>query len=235
MAGSQVDKSSAIGYLQAQVLGYEAVTTTKQNANYYDPTVTQYIKAGSIIEISGELYKFASDEAITLPAFTVNTIFYVKFVPSGTTCTVATTATAPTWNEQKNGFYDGNDRYLFNSFMKFSNQYTGFRLMDKSNCALYIESGSGASAMTRQEFYNIVSPYLTSVQDGVKAEIYLEDSTASYFVKSIKRQGATRIDIVGIRFSMVSASVPNIEGLPINSTDTTLTQVIGGIGLVSTS
>lgn len=91
----------------------------------YNTTGLPAIAAGSIIEVSGALYEFTSDEAIT--GSPSNGTVYIQIIPGATTCTAAFTNTAPTWNDSKQGFYGTNTaanyRYLEYKMTKSGTSY----------------------------------------------------------------------------------------------------------------
>jgi hypothetical protein len=68
------------------------------------------IAAGSWADVNGALYKFDSNESIsTTDPVTSSTvasgIIYIVLIPSGSSCTAAFTATAPTFSDSKQGWY----------------------------------------------------------------------------------------------------------------------------------
>jgi len=91
----------------------------------YNTTGLPAIAAGSIIEVSGALYEFTSDEAIT--GSPSNGAVYIQIIPGATTCTAAFTNTAPTWSDAKQGFYGtdaaANYRYLEYKMTKSGTSY----------------------------------------------------------------------------------------------------------------
>ena len=66
---------------------------------------------GSVIEIGGSVYQFATAEAFTGTVASGETAYMVA-VPSGVTCTVEYAASAPTWSAEKNGWYVESDRFF---------------------------------------------------------------------------------------------------------------------------
>jgi len=76
--------------------GMHAVSLTN-----YDNTSLPAIAAGSVIEVDGALYKFASEEAIG--GSPSDGTVYIKIIPS--TITAEFTNTAPTWSDSKQGWY----------------------------------------------------------------------------------------------------------------------------------
>lgn len=120
MAGNQVSKTVAIDYFQQAVLGYDATTLT----TYADGSTAPQVASGSIVEISQELYEFPSNETITgWSGISNSTQAYIKFVPSGATCTVVFTSSAPTWSDAKHGWYSSNDRYVYAVYKDVSGNY----------------------------------------------------------------------------------------------------------------
>jgi len=129
MAGSQVSKTVAIDYFQEAVLGYSAA-----NISNYDNTSEPKVQAGSVIEISQELYEFSSEESITGWSGIANaTQAYIYFVPAGTSCTVIFSSTTPTWSNAKNGWYNGNNRAEWAVYRTNSTTYSNkYRLSNQS-------------------------------------------------------------------------------------------------------
>lgn len=80
----------------------------------YDNTSESQIAAGSIIEVGGALYKVTTDTAIS--GSPSDGTVYIYMVPSGVTLIPTYTNTAPTWDNEKNGWYgtgaSANYRYL---------------------------------------------------------------------------------------------------------------------------
>jgi hypothetical protein len=71
------------------------------------------ILAGSHIEINASIYQFSADYAPNASSWTAISSasnVFLKAIPSGTTCTVEYTTTAPTWSSSKKGWYTSNDR-----------------------------------------------------------------------------------------------------------------------------
>lgn len=78
--------------------GYHQVSLTEMTT-----TTVPKIAAGSLIEVAGALYSFASDE--TLGGSPSDGTVYIYIVPAGATCTAVMTNTAPTWSDAKQGWY----------------------------------------------------------------------------------------------------------------------------------
>jgi len=84
------------------------------------------IKAGSWIETDGAIYKFeGDDEVITGWGGIANsTVCYVKVIPDGDDITAEFTDVAPTYIDLKNGWYDGDDRYILWLYKDAVPEYT---------------------------------------------------------------------------------------------------------------
>jgi len=83
--------------------GYNVLTLT-----HMADTTVPAITAGSCIEVNGSLIQFNSEEAISLiDPHTSATVAngYVYIIINGTTGLAYFTATAPTWNDAKQGWY----------------------------------------------------------------------------------------------------------------------------------
>lgn len=81
----------------------------------YDTTAKPKLAAGSVIEVNGAL--FIADDDEDPSGSPADGTVYLKIVPSGSTATVELTATAPTWDNEKQGWYsptagEESQRYL---------------------------------------------------------------------------------------------------------------------------
>ena len=96
--------------LERQRAGYIQLSLTNFTNNN-EPTIA----AGSVVEISGTLYSVTSNESIAGWGAISNGPVWIKLVPDGVNPFSAEyTATAPTWIDAKQGWYDGTgtDRYV---------------------------------------------------------------------------------------------------------------------------
>lgn len=103
-------------------------------------TTVPAIAGGSWADNNGALYKFDSNEGISItdPVTTATVAdgsIWVCLVPSGSSITAAFTATAPTWSDSKQGWYgtggQANYRYIA-SLEKSSTVYETKRKLQKS-------------------------------------------------------------------------------------------------------
>jgi hypothetical protein len=93
--------------LEKQRIGKPQLSLTN-----FSNTLEPAVAAGSVVEVGGSLYTVTVDEAITGWAGIGNdTDCYIKMVP-GSPMTVAFVTAAPTWSHAKQGWYNGNDRYV---------------------------------------------------------------------------------------------------------------------------
>lgn len=104
MAGAQISTSVTI---IDSLHGFMGLSLTE-----YSTSAAAAIAAGSVVEIAGAMFTFASDEAINASswtAITTATTAYIALTPSGTAgsqvVTAAYTATAPTWRDDLQGWY----------------------------------------------------------------------------------------------------------------------------------
>ena len=103
------DWSDFVDFTQRIARGYHGVSLT----NYENDSEPQ-VAAGSGVEVGGAFYEFTALESITgWGAISNDTVAYIKVVPAGAAITVEFVAAAPTWSTSKQGWYVGNDRYLF--------------------------------------------------------------------------------------------------------------------------
>ncbi len=102
MAGVQV--TVAITALEEQRRGFMALTLSDFLNDVTEPLIT----LGSVVEIAGALYIFNGNEAITgFGAIATSTTAYIELTASGASVTAAWTTTAPAWDSDKQGFYNG--------------------------------------------------------------------------------------------------------------------------------
>lgn len=92
----------------------------KQRIKKLDVSLTNFantsapqIAAGSVVEVNGSLYSFTSDESISgWTSIANNTDCYIKLTAGASSVTASYTTTPPTWSHAKQGWYDGNERYI---------------------------------------------------------------------------------------------------------------------------
>lgn len=124
MAGSQVSEAVALTILQAQRLGYIALSFDE-----WTTTNEPEIQAGSKIEIAGSMYTFGSAEDIDpdgdWAGFGNSTQIYCKLVVSGTNVTSKLTTTAPTWDDARQGYYGTGGSALHRYYAKIYKDSSG--------------------------------------------------------------------------------------------------------------
>jgi len=136
MAGEQINNYSQLdsNILEMQLTldqtrkGLHQISLTN-----YDNTSLPAIAAGSVIEVDGALYKFASEEAIG--GSPSDGTVYIKIIPS--TITAEFTNTAPTWSDSKQGWYgtttSATHRYLEFKMDKATAVYSNKRTFTHSD------------------------------------------------------------------------------------------------------
>ena len=121
-----VNLTAIMATAQAMRNGHFALSLTEM-----DSTTIPQIAAGSIIDISGTLVYFYSNETITGTAS--DGVTYIKLIYSSGTIAAIWTATAPTFDSSKNGWYgtggSSSHRYIA-SMIKSSTSYTDKKLYD---------------------------------------------------------------------------------------------------------
>jgi hypothetical protein len=124
--------------VEKQRLGFIALSLTN-----YDNDSEPQIAASSVVEISGSLFKFDSNDSIGGTP-TSGQINYIMLEVSGSgdsqTVSGSWTTTAPTWNDAKQGWYDvtGNKRYVGGCYydgtnykLKFINHHRDFGIYER--------------------------------------------------------------------------------------------------------
>ena len=128
MAGARIDMpingasdwSSFVDIVQLMMEGFMSVSLTEMESNS-EPV----IESVSTIIVKGTCYKFAADETITgWAGIGVSTEAYIYVVPNGATCTAIWSATAPAWDSDYQGWYNGNNRCIGGAYKDGSGNCT---------------------------------------------------------------------------------------------------------------
>ncbi len=113
-AVGDVDLTALMNTVDLQRVTFQGLSLTN-----YDNTSLPAIAAGSLVEVAGALFKFASEEAITGWGSVAVGAAYIKLVPAGTdpdTVTAEFTDIVPSWVDAKQGWYGiggaANHRYV---------------------------------------------------------------------------------------------------------------------------
>jgi len=104
MSGTKINNYSQLdsNILELQLTSDQSFKGKHQvSLTNYDNTSLPAVAAGSVIEVNGALYKFASEEAIT--GSPSDGTVYIYIDPA--TITAVFTNTAPTWSDSKQGWY----------------------------------------------------------------------------------------------------------------------------------
>lgn len=98
----------------------------------FDFPFSPKVESGSIFDVNGALFVLTGDESISgFSSIPVDTEFYVVYDESANGFIYS--ANAPTWSDGKQGWYNGNDRYLFSLYKYNSSSYADKALMKNSN------------------------------------------------------------------------------------------------------
>lgn len=126
--------------------------------NWTSTSIPQ-VAAGSNIVINSAIYTFSANETIVDLAGVANsTEVWFKAVPSGSSCTVsAVTADASSWDADKGGYYDGNDRYFGGCYKDGSGNYTNKWLYHRRNRILNVTDYDGSGNANVNELVKFAS------------------------------------------------------------------------------
>ncbi|KPJ86337.1 MAG: hypothetical protein AMS17_12890 [Spirochaetes bacterium DG_61] len=179
--------------VEKQRLGFIAFSLTN-----FDNESEPQIAAGSVIEISGSLFKFDSNDSIGGTP-TSGQINYIILEVSGSgdeqTVSGSWTTTAPSWNDAKQGWYDatGNKRYVGKCY------YDGLNYTDKvvysNNRSLTDRNGSEVTAL--------------------KIETKIKEDTST----GIPADTVQNIDVTGFSFTPDAIENVSIRAWPTNEHD----------------
>ena len=134
-------------------------STDTQRRGYHGASLTAWagtarpsISAGSCVEIGGALIEFKADE--TIAGASSDGTFYIEIDANNYTATF--TASQPSWNDERQGFYNGNNRCLNyivvrsgGSYYKYSTadaSYAGFDYAGNLRGNNFVTSGGDISA-----------------------------------------------------------------------------------------
>ncbi len=170
-----VDLTALMNTVDLQRVTYQGLSLTN-----YDNTALPAIAAGSLVEVAGALFKFASEEAITGWAGVGVGAAYIKLVPAGTdpdTVTAEFTDTAPAWSDAKQGWYgtggNANNKYVAGLYKvdaaTYSKKYL-FHSINKSNLNIKLYGDGGVSSYGYYFGDVTAGANLLLFEDSVKAE-----------------------------------------------------------------
>jgi len=114
-----VDLTSLMTTTDAQRIDKHAVSLTEFSTDT-EPEIAE----GSKIEVNGALFKFDDDETID-DSGVANGMCFVKLLPVDDSITAEFTNDAPTWDDEKQGWYEAetNNRYLNFAMVKIDAAY----------------------------------------------------------------------------------------------------------------
>src|SRR6056297_2183806 len=130
--GSKVTTPSTTSWTETELQNFiawvEKAQVGKINISFsnMDNTSEPKIQSGSIVEIAGSLYNFASEEAATGWSGIANsTQAYMKLVTSGTSVSAEWTTTAPVYRDDYQGWYESgtDERYVLRCYKDSDGDY----------------------------------------------------------------------------------------------------------------
>jgi len=146
MAGAQV--AVAVTALEEQRKGYNGISLTNYNSQTLDAAIAQ----GSVVELGGALFEFSTDETLTGFAGLGNrSRAFLELTVSGSSITGAWTATVPTWDDDKQGWYTTTKRVVATAWKDGSGNQTNKRLLfgqDLRQVATLIDINGANHTMT---------------------------------------------------------------------------------------
>jgi hypothetical protein len=105
--------------VEAQRFGYQAISLTHMTDG-----VAPEVAQGSMIEIGGALFEATGNDAIAgLAGIANSSAVYLKYAVTGTSAAASATIVAPTWDTNRQGWYDGDDRYFGGLYKDGSGNY----------------------------------------------------------------------------------------------------------------
>lgn len=131
------DMSSVLASLEGQRIDFMSISLTN-----WDNTTVPEIAAGSFLNLDGSLFIFSANEFII--GTPIDGELYIKIIPSidGLTATAEWTSVAPVWNDGKQGFYSGNERYVAVMF-KAGGSYANKTILKRREDFVFRRYGNG--------------------------------------------------------------------------------------------
>jgi len=153
MAGTKISNygigdtnlTALMGSTDAQRRGFCSVSLTN-----YDNSNLPAVAEGSVIEVNGALFEFKADEAIG--GAPINGTVYIKVIPAADVCTVEFDNDAPTWDTEKQGWYEPatNNRYLPFRMIKSGADYLDKCELPKYGTPIYGHMADGTPLYSKE-------------------------------------------------------------------------------------
>ncbi len=144
MANSQV--VIAASCIDKERLGYQACSLTHPADNS-----APAIAAGGKVEIAGALYDITADETIVDGGIANSSQVYFLLTVSGASFTAAMTITAPTWDQNKQGFYTGINRAIGGCYKDSGGNYVSKWLYEDKQINSFIRYLDGTIQITNAQ------------------------------------------------------------------------------------
>ncbi len=184
----------------------------------YDNDTAPAVKVGSVFDCNGAIYlvETADETPSGYPGITNDTMFYLVFDVSA--LAFVYTETAPTWSDTLQGWYNGNDRYLYVLNKTTDATYGGYQGKQGYDSykgefqALFVLTG-----LPHSYIYTLLSAYATTI--GVTVRIKAGD----YFMctdAGMTRTSSTAISANGTTYTQGSGTISGPEHIAISRNST---------------
>ena len=180
--GTAASWTNILARLEKTYKGYDGISLTNWSSASTD---RPQIAAGSVIEIDGAPFEYATDDTIADEGGLTDGWCYVKHVVSGDTVTATLTNTFGTWDTAKQGFYDGSGNrfslfamYRSGAITKIFTLKANIIKSPNSNASyhlLYLDGNFGKkkrvkhvfSSSTEATLFNAMSPDIPKIGDQI--------------------------------------------------------------------
>ena len=161
----EIKLNNIVEHTNDNTYAHDRVTLTE-----WDTTTVPQVAAGGLFEAGGAYYEVQSDT--TISGTPTNAVWnFIKFTPS--TKVFAWTTTAPTWDNEKLGYYSGTDKYMPFAVSLFSGTYIkvihDFENRIKSDPIRMLVADTGLKSLTNTSG-NFVK--ITNWSSGASFDVY---------------------------------------------------------------
>ncbi len=172
----------------------------------YDNDTAPAVKVGSVFDCNGAIYLVETvDETPSgYPGISNDTMFYLVFDVSA--LAFVYTSTAPTWDDDKQGWYDGNNRYFFSMYKDsggtlYDNKaFMNHIVTKKIDTSFKVNKGIKPTGVhvgtaTDGEMYDMFDSLVPNIGDRIKVTGGLVALGITFPASHIERQNATAINL----------------------------------------
>lgn len=188
----------------------------------YDNDSSPLVKVGSVFDNNGAL--FIIDESDITPndygTISISAVFYLYH--NGVTNVFEYSETVPFWDDEKQGWYNVNNRALFSMVKDSGGTLYLDKLLLLSPTLIKTEKFYEASNETEANIYTQFSKWLINSGDSLTCEGQLKFSGSRYSIRGISRSTGTNIRLIVNKFS----STPAAESIDISQGQPTVYEYI---------